>query len=65
MTDPTTGTIVLYAVLAIVTMGVLDWVESRRMRTARVRTARRALLDAHRQIDARAQRGARPTRRAA
>jgi hypothetical protein len=44
--EPTTGYIVLYAVLIVVTMAVLDWLESKRTRTARARRDRDEQLDA-------------------
>lgn len=46
MGELTTGHVVLYALLIVVTMGVLDWVESKRTRTARARPDRRGQLGA-------------------
>jgi hypothetical protein len=45
MNGLTTGHFVLYAVLIVVTMTVLDWLESKRIRIARARQDRREQLD--------------------
>ena len=60
MADHSMGAMVMYAVLPAITMVVLDWVESKRMRTARARRLRDEQLDAghghsdaaHGQLDA-------------
>jgi len=53
MGELTTGHVLMYVLLIVVTMGMLDWVESKRIRTVRARRDRRGQLDA------------RPARRAA
>jgi len=40
MSELTTGHVLMYAVLIVVTMAVLDWLESKRTRTARARRDR-------------------------
>jgi len=45
MNELTTGHFVLDAVLIVVTMAVLDWLESKRTRVARARQDRREQLD--------------------
>ena len=60
MADYPMSNMVMYAVLPAITMVVLDWVESKRMRTARARRLRHEQLDAghghsdaaHGQLDA-------------
>ena len=60
MADYPMSAMVMYAVLPAITMVVLDWVESKRMRTARARRVRHEQLDgghgrsdaAHGQLDA-------------
>jgi hypothetical protein len=46
MGEPTAGHVVLFAALIVVTMAMLDWVESKRTPTARARRDRRGELDA-------------------
>ena len=46
MTELTTGHVLLDAVLIVVMMLVLSWVESKRNRSARARQDRRGQLDA-------------------
>lgn len=46
MGEMTTGHVVLYALLIVVTMIVLDWLESKRTRTVGARRDRREPLDA-------------------
>jgi len=66
MGDHSTSAMVMYAVLPVITMVVLDWVESKRMRTARARRRRHELLDGHtRSVAAHGRLDAGPSRKAA
>jgi len=46
MGELTTGHVLMYTVLSVVTMALLDWLESKRTRTARARRDRGRQLDA-------------------
>ena len=46
MRELTTGHVLMYVLLIVVTMGMLDWVESKRIRTVRARRDRLGQVDA-------------------
>jgi hypothetical protein len=46
MGELTTGHMLMYVMLIVVTMGMLDWVESKRIRAARARRGHRGQLEA-------------------